>query len=193
MSTTNKNPWDKLDFTPNSHDAADNVELAQPVLLEILAKIGDPQGLRILDFGCGTGQFAQRLYESGYVVEGIDTSANMIAYATKHYGTNIYFRVGNAQSLPFTPIYDGIVSCMVLQFIEDTEQVLKRFAISLNTKGYLVLAVHNPAFVKACITADKRHFNYEYNPLFPRGLCHGVLLAEGSLRGTVGSSQMQLY
>ncbi len=33
----------------------------------------------------------------------------------------------------------------------------------------------------------------QYNPLFPRGLCHGVLLAEGSLRGTVGSSQMQLY
>jgi ubiquinone/menaquinone biosynthesis C-methylase UbiE len=51
-----------------------------PVLKDIAGK-NLPDGARVLDLCCGTGQLAKILVEKGYRVTGIDGSAEMLRHA----------------------------------------------------------------------------------------------------------------
>ena len=55
---------------------------AAPALLELLHRHGLKRG-RVVDLGCGTGQWAAELAGAGYDVLGIDISAAMIAIARR--------------------------------------------------------------------------------------------------------------
>lgn len=48
-----------------------------------LAMIGDVQGKRILDVGCGTGRYCTLLAERGALVVGIDPSSQMLEQARR--------------------------------------------------------------------------------------------------------------
>lgn len=53
---------------------------AAPALLELMHRQGLKRG-RVVDLGCGTGQWAAELARAGYDVVGVDVSAAMIAIA----------------------------------------------------------------------------------------------------------------
>ncbi|MFH0922291.1 MAG: hypothetical protein V1913_18250, partial [Fibrobacterota bacterium] len=68
------NPWDTLSslFTGETsvdgipEGAADNVLIGWPPVIEaIRSAFGVTHGLRILDFGCGTGDFCRKLASMG--------------------------------------------------------------------------------------------------------------------------------
>ena len=61
-------------------------------LIELLAA---KQGEKILDLGCGTGDLANNLSQSGVNVVGVDKSENMIARASTKY-PSISFMVQDA-------------------------------------------------------------------------------------------------
>ncbi|MEO1040550.1 MAG: class I SAM-dependent methyltransferase [Pseudomonadota bacterium] len=63
-------------------------------IVDGIARLGDLNGKRILDLGCGPGLYAQRLSQRGAAVHGVDFSTNSIAYAKEH-APGIRFSVAN--------------------------------------------------------------------------------------------------
>jgi 2-polyprenyl-3-methyl-5-hydroxy-6-metoxy-1,4-benzoquinol methylase len=62
----------------------------------ILESVGDVSGCRVLDIGCGDGEFALELSRRGAIVTGIDASAAMIDAAkdrAKQHNADVTFQV----------------------------------------------------------------------------------------------------
>lgn len=90
-------------------------------LIELLAP---KQGEKILDLGCGTGDLANKLYEIGVNIVGVDNSKNMITAARSKY-PDIKFIVQDAINLSFNAEFDAVFSNATLHWIKQPEQALK--------------------------------------------------------------------
>jgi SAM-dependent methyltransferase len=103
-------------------------------------------GAHLLDAGCGTGRYAAELARLGYVVQGIDLSAELIDVARGSIDaarTTVSFAVGDIKSLP-AGRYDAILCRGVLNdFVDDEGRgaVLAAFARALRPSGTLILDV----------------------------------------------------
>ena len=79
-------------------------------------------GATLLDAGCGTGRYARELARRGYVVEGVDQSAELIETASHcihGHGSSVSFRVGDILALSAAR-YDGVLCRGVLNdFVND--------------------------------------------------------------------------
>ncbi len=156
-------PWDTLASHFESElladvkwGVADNILIAQPVILDFLAeRLPNPSGAHLLEFGCGGGQFAARLASLGYAVEGMDAAPKMIAMARDQYGNRVPFQIGTSESLDAQPRFDGITSVMTLEFIADVQSTLERLSRVLKPSGILIFAAHNQDFVKDWIAAGR--------------------------------------
>jgi SAM-dependent methyltransferase len=74
---------------------------AAPGLLRALRTRGITSGL-VVDLGCGSGIWAQKLLQAGYEVLGIDISPSMIRLAKKK-APDVTFRVGSLLSAKLPP------------------------------------------------------------------------------------------
>jgi ubiquinone/menaquinone biosynthesis C-methylase UbiE len=68
-----------------------------------------PDGARVLDLCCGTGQLAKVLVEKGYKVTGIDGSAKMLRYAREK-APAARFMVRDARAFRLPPEYEAVFS-----------------------------------------------------------------------------------
>jgi len=115
----------------------------------LLAKL--PQGSRILDLCCGTGQLTQLLTHRQYQVTGVDLSTEMLKYARLNAPT-VNFIKADARDFALAQVFDGVISIYdSLNHILDLDElvevfcnvhsVLKKgglFVFDLNTEeGYL--------------------------------------------------------
>jgi SAM-dependent methyltransferase len=104
-------------------------------------------GSRILDAGCGTGEYAIELVRRGYCVSGCDRSADMIAEAKrKSEGLVLPLEVRDISQLPGAPAFDGILCRGVLNDIlegSDRQAVFVSFARALRQGGALILDVRD--------------------------------------------------
>lgn len=94
-----------------------------------VAEIFEPiKGKKILDYGCGEGQFSRHLLERGAKVTGVDTSEAMIEKAKKHISTIIYKTIEN-NNLPDLgqEIFDGAVLNFVTCTIGSQKEILRIF------------------------------------------------------------------
>jgi len=69
-----------------------------------------PEGARILDLCCGTGQLANELSKRGYDVAGIDRSGEMLSYARQNAPLAEFIRA-DARSFAVERAFDAVV-CM---------------------------------------------------------------------------------
>jgi 2-polyprenyl-3-methyl-5-hydroxy-6-metoxy-1,4-benzoquinol methylase len=153
-------PWDELSnlFSgAKSGDelpavAADNVLIAWPPMIEFLERLRPET---VLDFGCGGGRLVDELCGRGFRTAGIDRSEKMIEQAREVFPHHP-FAVGDASAALELGQFDAIISVMVLQFVEGIERALAMLTGSLNEKGALVFAVHNPAYVERAIERGRR-------------------------------------
>jgi trans-aconitate 2-methyltransferase len=96
---------------------------------------------RILDVGCGDGKITAELAArvSHGSVLGIDTSAEMIAFAKKMFPRSVYpnlsFRYGDAMNLTFNQEFDVIVAFASLHWTADLATVLQGIKSSLAPGG----------------------------------------------------------
>lgn len=92
---------------------------------------------RILDLGCGTGQLASEVAETGAEVLGVDASPEMIASARKNF-PQVRFEIADATALPFTSEFDAVMSNAALHWIRDQRAALACIARSLKPGGRFV-------------------------------------------------------
>jgi ubiquinone biosynthesis O-methyltransferase len=109
----------------------------------ILAMLGDVDGRRVLDVGCGDGELACELAARGAIVTGIDSSVAMIEAAKNRAAeqrTDIAFQVATAESLPFPDgQFDVVTAVTVLCFVKDAASVFQEIARVLRPGGHLVI------------------------------------------------------
>jgi 2-polyprenyl-3-methyl-5-hydroxy-6-metoxy-1,4-benzoquinol methylase len=96
----------------------------------------------IIDLGCGTGWYTERLGRFGSVT-GVDLSEEAIAMAKADFPL-VTFHAGNLYELPLqAEHYDVVVSQEVVDHVDDREAFLERAEYLLRPGGYLVLACNN--------------------------------------------------
>ncbi len=121
---------------------------------------------RMLDFGCGAGDYLKRMRQLGWQVEGIDVSAEMAQRLRKSAGLRVH--VG---SLPHRDIgpesYDAVTMWHSLEHVFSPPRVLRGARDVLRPGGLLVVGVPNFG------SWSFRKFQHNWNGLeLPRHLTH---------------------
>ena len=73
----------------------------------------DVRKVRILDVGCGTGEFAMKLksYKEDANVYGLDISPHMINIAKAKFNGEIDFKIGDVEKMPYEDDYFDYLTC----------------------------------------------------------------------------------
>jgi len=105
------------------------------------------QGRRVLEVGCGVGDFAVHLARAGATVTAVDFAPVAIemarARAAAHAET-VDFRAADAQNLPFPDeSFDLLFSCECLEHLPDPAQALREMTRVLRPGGQLMLTTEN--------------------------------------------------
>lgn len=130
-------------------------------------------GSRLLDAGCGTGQFAIAFAERGCRVTGVDLAPAMIERAWQHgeeRGVTVEWRVGEISRLADPEAaYDAIHARVVLQFVPNVVETLREFRRVLAPGGRLLASV--PGALSPIYRSSWRRFlapdNFTMNLLMP--------------------------
>ncbi len=109
--------------------------------LKMIAGHTLPDGARILDLCCGTGQLAKVLCEKGYRVTGLDGSARMLQYARKNV-SSAEFILGDARTFKLPAAYDAVFSTFDalnhIMTLKELEQVFENVYTCLNMGGIFI-------------------------------------------------------
>lgn len=110
---------------------------------DIFAAFNKPR--KILEIGCGTGNYTQILHRKGYEVTGLDISENMIRVAKKKCTCN--FKVGDIAEVNINKKFDACIAMFaVISYITETSRLIKALANirkHLKTNGLLIFDVWN--------------------------------------------------
>jgi SAM-dependent methyltransferase len=120
-----------------------NAYYERPAVLDL---VGDVQGRRILDAGCGSGPLAAELVARGADVVGFDGSPVMIDLARRRLGGTVPLTVHDlAEPLPYEDeSFDVVVASLVLHYLEDWDGPLAELRRVLRPGGRLVASVNHP-------------------------------------------------
>ena len=102
-----------------------------------------PPGSRILDVGCGTGELAHRLADSGFQVSGVDLVAEMLEQASDVPSEVEWIHAPFSDKLAPRRSFDAVVSLGYLEYQERSGKELVRMHRLLKPGGLLLLSVPN--------------------------------------------------
>ncbi len=113
----------------------------------VLAEMGDPAGLRVLDLGCGDGAFGRLLLAAGALsYRGVDSSSSMVEQACRTLAGTAG-RVDLADIEDFTGeahSVDLVTARLSLHYVADLDRVLAACAQALAPGGRLIVTVVHP-------------------------------------------------
>jgi len=96
---------------------------------------------KILDIGCGTGPFEQKLEELN--ITGLDISEEMLTEARKQ--SDKYFVLGNAENLEFEDSsFDAVFYVTTLEFITNYKRAIQEAWRISRSNGKLLVIMLNP-------------------------------------------------
>src|SRR5215471_180022 len=94
-----------------------------PMFEAVIARI-EHWDVCVLDVGCGSGMFAERLIDNGMVVDGLDASEPLLAIA-RSIAPRARFRQGDMEMLPYDArTFDVVTAINSLQYAADPQQAL---------------------------------------------------------------------
>jgi ubiquinone/menaquinone biosynthesis C-methylase UbiE len=87
-------------------------------------------GMKVLEFGCGTGMFSRRIATTGALLTAIDLSPDLIAEAQKESNPNITFQIGDIEMLPFVDAtFDAVIGSSVLHHVQVEKALMNAFRV----------------------------------------------------------------
>ena len=123
------------------------IVLLNPALFQLL---GDVDGQRVLDAGCGEGYLSRKLAKQGAHVTAVDFSKEMLAIADERTDRTLGIRYvhANCEDMSFLDAesFDVVVSNMVLMDLSDHSAALKSMHRVLVEGGDLVFSISHPGF-----------------------------------------------
>lgn len=93
---------------------------------------------RVLDIGCGTGQFLAHLASRGYLVQGVEPSTTAREQAIREHALNV---VATMDGVPSEERFNVVTMWHVLEHVPDLRATFKRLYALLAVGGLLVIAV----------------------------------------------------
>ena len=132
------------------------------VVLYICDYVGDIEGKRVIDVGCGTGVFDEYFVERGAEVAAIDISRDMIDYAQKeHKNSSIVYQIHDICRKPVTEKGDIVVALShVIGYQIENDKLklfLKNISGSLKNGGLFAFNFYNmPAILSKPLTPQFR-------------------------------------
>jgi len=113
---------------------------AAPAHEALIAASGIRSGSRVLDVGCGSGEFLRTLAQHGAVATGVDPAPGMVALA-RTLAPLADVRIAEAEDLRFADAsFDVVTAVNALQFADDTVDALAEFARVLAPGGFVAVA-----------------------------------------------------
>jgi|AntRauMFilla1563_2_1112583.scaffolds.fasta_scaffold00396_16 2-polyprenyl-3-methyl-5-hydroxy-6-metoxy-1,4-benzoquinol methylase len=108
--------------------------------IKLLSDLKPKKG-KLLDFGCGTGEFIFQARKKDWKIAGVEPNqkARKQAMAKSEHG--IY---KDLEALDKNERFDVITLFHVLEHVHDIRKVVKRLLKHLKSNGYLIIAVPNP-------------------------------------------------
>ncbi|WP_225768578.1 bifunctional 2-polyprenyl-6-hydroxyphenol methylase/3-demethylubiquinol 3-O-methyltransferase UbiG [Inquilinus sp. Marseille-Q2685] len=122
-----------------------NAVLEQPALARLLP--ASLAGLRILDLGCGFGDFARKARAQGAAsVLGVDVSAKMLAEARRRTDDPaIRYEQAAIETLAVEPgAFDLAISSLALHYVADYAGAVRKIAAALAPGGRFAFSVEHP-------------------------------------------------
>ncbi|WP_457596547.1 class I SAM-dependent methyltransferase [Hydrogenimonas sp.] len=116
--------------------------LAEAVYRAIVSRISLREGMRLLDFGAGTGLLTRRLLPHVGHITAVDTSEGMLRKLREAVGEESGVETRKMDILDYRPghRFDGIVSSMTMHHIEKTDALLRHLHGLLVPGGFLAVA-----------------------------------------------------
>lgn len=162
-----------------------------------------PQGAKILDVGCGPGNYTKYLMEKGFYVNGIDLSKGMIRVAKKMVPKGI-FKIMDMRKLEYSDqSFDGLCVAYSLYHISSKQalDVLKEFHRVLKSKGIIILMLQEGKgegiIPEPLNPKEKMFFKYyqkdEIKNLLTKAKFETVYEAERAPRGGLELKQKKLF
>jgi len=136
----------------------------------ILSMIGDANGHRVLDAGCGGGAHTAALVDLGAILTGIDSSAGLLEIAQRRLGGRARLMLADLNEvLPFEDgAFDLILASLVMHYLPDWSLPLSEFNRLLSDGGRLVFSTHHP-FMDHQLAGRENYFEtYCFNDKWER-------------------------
>lgn len=105
--------------------------------LDIFTLLQPQPGERILDLGCGMGDFTAKIAAAGAIPTGIDFSEVMIKRAKQKY-SELEFQVEDASQYRTDIPFDAVFSHATIHWIKDAPAVVRSIWMALREGGRLV-------------------------------------------------------
>lgn len=93
---------------------------------------------RVLDIGCGTGEFLAHLMSRGYLVEGVEPELKAQEQAIANHSIAV---VPSVEQIPNKEYYQVITLWHVLEHVPDLRATFKKLFALLADRGILIIAV----------------------------------------------------
>lgn len=136
MDEAHENPWSAV--APVWAELWGDV--AGPARQAITKRTGIRTGSRVLDVGCGSGEFLELLDRTGATTAGIDPAPAMIELARAHVPA-ADLRLGDAECLPWPDgSFDVVTAVNALQFADDPRAALAEMARVTAPGGLVAVA-----------------------------------------------------
>lgn len=132
------------DYASWASRKAHNAYYERPATLSLLP---DVAGLRVLDVGCGPGQYAEWLVDRGASVMCVDVSERMVELTRELLGDRVEVvceDVGRTLGFAGESEFDLVLAPLMMDYVEDWRVLFGRFNRALRPDGSLVFSVEHP-------------------------------------------------
>lgn len=166
-----KNNWDKLSISVESQTMKQR--LYDNLLISFLPKV---DGLKILDFGSGTGDISEIVEDMGAEVKAYDLSREMRNITGNKIGVDkVYETVNKLPDKDFDIVLSSLVICIINE--KKVVEVMRKIYDCLKHKGFAFIGFCNPlnfnvkdnSFQSKIISGKSYSTNHTYTKIIKEG------------------------